>query len=80
MAVLVAGTQPSGQRMCEQKYDGIAGVHAKDGTLKIVPPTQIRFADVTGGGRDDYLLIGWTGVTHAWLNRLPPSYFKTFHP
>ncbi|WP_147268040.1 FG-GAP-like repeat-containing protein [Spongiactinospora rosea] len=60
---------PSGQRMCKQKYDGIAGVHAKDGPVKIVPPTRIRFADITGGGRDDYLLIEPDGTTTAWYNR-----------
>ncbi|RBQ18552.1 hypothetical protein DP939_18815 [Spongiactinospora rosea] len=50
---------------------------AGDGDL---PPKDIQFADLDGDGKDDFLRIGWTGVAHAWLNRLPASYFDTFHP
>ncbi|MFF1278827.1 GDSL-type esterase/lipase family protein [Streptomyces marokkonensis] len=45
-----------------------------------LPPKDIQFADVDGDGKDDFVRIGWTGVTHAWLNALPANYFTTFHP
>ncbi|MEV7011225.1 FG-GAP-like repeat-containing protein [Streptosporangium sp. NPDC051022] len=50
---------------------------AGDGDL---PPKDIQFADLDGDGKADFLRIGWTGVAHAWLNKLPPDYFNTFHP
>ncbi|MFC0865640.1 NPP1 family protein [Sphaerimonospora cavernae] len=45
-----------------------------------LPPKDIQFADIDGDGKADLLRIGWTGVTHAWLNKLPANYFDTFHP
>ncbi|MET3420986.1 hypothetical protein BJ973_000198 [Actinoplanes tereljensis] len=33
-----------------------------------------------GDGKADFSRIGWTGVTHTWLNKLPADYFKVFHP
>lgn len=63
---------PSGSRMCMNKYDGVASVFSKgsSGDRPVIDPTtQIRFADVTGGGRDDYLLIKADGTTTAWYNR-----------
>ncbi|GII87803.1 hypothetical protein Ssi03_57930 [Sphaerisporangium siamense] len=45
-----------------------------------VPPQDVQFADMDGDGKADFVRIGWTGVTHAWLNQLPADYFKTFHP
>ncbi|MFI0425147.1 GDSL-type esterase/lipase family protein [Spongiactinospora sp. 9N601] len=45
-----------------------------------VPPKDVQFADVDGDGKADFLRIGWTGVMHAWLNKLPANYFATFHP
>lgn len=42
-----------------------------------VPPKDVQFADVDGDGRADFLRIGWTGVTHAWLNRLKPDDFRS---
>ncbi|WP_131738384.1 DUF1986 domain-containing protein [Actinomadura roseirufa] len=45
-----------------------------------VPPKDVQFADMDGDGKADFLRIGWTGVTHAWLNKLPANYFDTFHP
>ncbi|MFD4350385.1 FG-GAP-like repeat-containing protein [Streptomyces coelicoflavus] len=45
-----------------------------------VPPKDVQFADVDGDGKADFLRIGWTGVAHAWLNKLAPDYFKEFHP
>jgi len=34
------------------------------------PPSQLRFADIDGDGRDDYLVIDpQGGAVHAWLNR-----------
>ncbi|MCX4971094.1 FG-GAP-like repeat-containing protein [Streptomyces sp. NBC_00654] len=53
------------------------GKIAADGNL---PPKDIQFADLDGDGKDDFVRIGWTGVTHAWLNKLPASYFNSFHP
>ncbi|GAA4237966.1 hypothetical protein GCM10022254_51960 [Actinomadura meridiana] len=50
---------------------------AGDGDL---PPQDIQFADLDGDGKSDFLRIGWTGVAHAWLNKLPSDYFDTFHP
>ncbi|MFI7536759.1 GDSL-type esterase/lipase family protein [Streptosporangium sp. NPDC049376] len=50
---------------------------AGDGDL---PPKDIQFADIDGDGKADFLRIGWTGVTHAWLNKIPADYFDTFHP
>ena len=35
-----------------------------------VPRGDVHFADVGGDGKADYVRIGWTGVTHIWLNRL----------
>ncbi|MFI0422980.1 NPP1 family protein [Spongiactinospora sp. 9N601] len=66
------GENPAGSRMCMKKYDGIASVFSNGSTgdrLKTDPATKIRFADVTGGGRDDYLLIQPDGTTTAWYNR-----------
>ncbi|WP_204021056.1 NPP1 family protein [Sinosporangium siamense] len=63
---------PVGHRMCTKRYDGVASVftNGSDGDrLTIDPSTKIRFADVTGGGRDDYLLIKPDGTTTAWYNR-----------
>jgi lysophospholipase L1-like esterase len=67
---------PSGQRMCMKTYAGDANVYAqgsKDGKpgvpLDIDPNSRIRFADVTGGGRDDYILIGPDDSTSMWANR-----------
>ncbi|MDJ1132990.1 GDSL-type esterase/lipase family protein [Streptomyces iconiensis] len=65
-------SKPSGQRMCTKKYDGVGSVFSKGSTgdrPHIDASTQIRFADVTGGGRDDYLLIEPDGSTTAWYNR-----------
>lgn len=45
-----------------------------------VPPEDIQFADLDGDGKADFLRIGQTGVAHAWLNKLEPDYFDTFHP
>jgi hypothetical protein len=45
-----------------------------------VPPQDIQFADIDGDGRADFLRIERTGVAHAWLNKLPATYFDTFHP
>ncbi|QXJ23900.1 VCBS repeat-containing protein [Actinomadura graeca] len=53
------------------------GKIADDGDL---PPKDIQFADLDGDGKADFVRIGWTGVTHAWLNKLPANYFDTFHP
>ncbi|WP_246006708.1 FG-GAP-like repeat-containing protein [Actinomadura pelletieri] len=53
------------------------GKIADDGDL---PPKDIQFADLDGDGKADFLRIGWTGVAHAWLNKLPFDYFDTFHP
>jgi len=33
-----------------------------------------------GDGKADVSRIGWTAVTHTWLNKLTPAYFSTFHP
>ncbi|GAA0945351.1 NPP1 family protein [Nonomuraea longicatena] len=63
---------PAGARMCMKKYDGVASVFdngSTGGPLAIDPTAKIRFADVTGGGRDDYLVIGQDGATAAWYNR-----------
>ncbi|MER0245470.1 FG-GAP-like repeat-containing protein [Streptomyces sp. HSW2009] len=63
---------PAGSRLCMKPYDGVASVFTKGSTgdrLTINPKTQIRFADVTGGGRDDYLLIEPDGSTTAAYNR-----------
>ena len=43
------------------------GEIAKD---KNVPPNDVQFVDVGGNGRADFVRVGWTGVTHIWLNRL----------
>ncbi|PZG53199.1 hypothetical protein C1I98_05820 [Spongiactinospora gelatinilytica] len=53
------------------------GKIADDGDL---PPKDIQFADIDADGKADFLRIGWTGVTHAWLNKMPKEYFDTFHP
>ncbi|WP_243726200.1 FG-GAP-like repeat-containing protein [Actinomadura rubrisoli] len=53
------------------------GKIAGDGDL---PPKDIQLADLDGDGKADFLRIGWTGVAHAWLNKLPADYFDTFHP
>ncbi|PZG30335.1 hypothetical protein C1I98_31265 [Spongiactinospora gelatinilytica] len=45
-----------------------------------VPPKDVRSADMDGDGKADFVRIGWTGVTHAWLNELPADYLATFHP
>ncbi|GIM94809.1 hypothetical protein Ato02nite_066020 [Paractinoplanes toevensis] len=45
-----------------------------------LPPKEIQFADMDGDGKADFSRIGWTAVTHTWLNKLAPSYFTTFHP
>jgi lysophospholipase L1-like esterase len=45
-----------------------------------LPPKEMQFADMDGDGRADLVRIGWTGVAHAWLNKLAPGYFSTFHP
>ncbi|RBQ15126.1 hypothetical protein DP939_37640 [Spongiactinospora rosea] len=45
-----------------------------------VPPKDVQFADLDGDDKADFVRIGWTGVTHAWLNELPPDDFDTFHP
>ncbi|GAA0954798.1 GDSL-type esterase/lipase family protein [Nonomuraea longicatena] len=45
-----------------------------------LPPKDIQFADLDGDSRDDLVRIGWTGVTRAFLNKLPANYFDTFHP
>jgi hypothetical protein len=29
---------------------------------------RVRFADINGDGRDDYLVVGDTGALHAWIN------------
>lgn len=38
---------------------------------KGLPPLDMRFADMDGDGRDDLVRIGWTGVMHIWLNKVP---------
>lgn len=45
-----------------------------------LPQKDIKFADMDGDGKADFVRIGWTGITHAWLNKLTPEYFDTFHP
>lgn len=41
-----------------------------DLALDDVPPEAIRFADVNGDGRDDYLRVGEDGSVHAYYNLL----------
>ncbi|WP_233636001.1 GDSL-type esterase/lipase family protein [Hymenobacter setariae] len=49
-------------------------------TDKNVPPKDVQFVDIDGDGKADFLRVGWTGIVHAWLNKLSPSYFNTYHP
>ncbi|MDF5756365.1 FG-GAP-like repeat-containing protein [Spongiactinospora sp. TRM90649] len=44
-----------------------------------VPVKDVQFADMDGDGKEDFVRIGWTGVAHVWLNRLPKEYFDTYH-
>lgn len=37
---------------------------------KNVLPHDVQFVDVGGNGKADFVRVGWTGVTHIWLNRL----------
>jgi molecular chaperone DnaK len=65
------GDNPSGARMCMKKYDGVADVfwNGSSGDRPVIESiSQILFADVTGEGRDDYLLIDPFGTTFAWYN------------
>ncbi|MFF4488567.1 FG-GAP repeat domain-containing protein [Streptomyces sp. NPDC001544] len=44
-------------------------------------PSQIRFADVDGDGRDDYLVVNADGEVDAWFNRGGDTYDNDgFHP
>lgn len=43
-------------------------------TDKNVPRADVQFVDVGGDGKADFVRVGWTGVTHIWLNRLNPPY------
>ncbi|MFI0234893.1 FG-GAP repeat domain-containing protein [Streptomyces sp. NPDC017086] len=44
-------------------------------------PSQIRFADVDGDGRDDYLVVNADGEVDAWFNRGGDTYDNNgFHP
>jgi lysophospholipase L1-like esterase len=45
-----------------------------------LPSADIQFYDLDGDGKADFNRIGHTGVTHLWLNKLPPAYFTKFHP
>ncbi|MDK0519220.1 protein kinase [Streptomyces sp. ML-6] len=63
---------PSGARMCMNDYPGTPDVFSDGPTGEqpsVDPKSRIVFADVTGGGRDDYLLIEPDGTTTAWYNR-----------
>ncbi|MFB6500529.1 protein kinase [Streptomyces sp. NPDC002466] len=66
------GESPEGARMCMNDYTGTPDVFSEGATgdrPSVDPKARILFADVTGGGRDDYLLIGPDGTTRAWYNR-----------
>ncbi|WP_158578980.1 FG-GAP-like repeat-containing protein [Spongiactinospora rosea] len=64
-------SKPMGERMCAIQYVGDPHVY-NDGKTggKLTPPAgvKVRFADVTGGGRDDFLIIRPDGTTTAWFN------------
>lgn len=67
---------PSGHRMCAAHYTGTtavlsAGSYGGDNSRPIAvgPNDKIRFADVTGGGRDDYIVIQANDATTMWANR-----------
>ncbi|MFD8823401.1 protein kinase [Streptomyces sp. NPDC059605] len=66
------GESPEGARMCMNDYTGTPDVFSEGATgdrPSVAPKARIRFADITGGGRDDYLLIEPDGTTRAWYNR-----------
>ncbi|MFF4078321.1 protein kinase [Streptomyces sp. NPDC001777] len=63
---------PSGARMCMNDYTGTPDVFSQGATgdrPSVGPKDRVLFADVTGGGRDDYLLVKPDGTTTAWYNR-----------
>ncbi|MET9918389.1 protein kinase [Streptomyces sp. NPDC006435] len=63
---------PAGARMCMNDYTGTPDVFSQGATgdrPSVGPKDRVLFADVTGGGRDDYLLIEPDGTTTAWYNR-----------
>ncbi|MDF5752424.1 FG-GAP-like repeat-containing protein [Spongiactinospora sp. TRM90649] len=65
-------SKPKGQRMCAIPYDGDANVYNEGKTGgKLAPPpgSKVRFADITGRGRDDYLIIRPDGTTAVWINQ-----------
>ncbi|MEU5421198.1 FG-GAP-like repeat-containing protein [Streptomyces sp. NPDC020667] len=45
-----------------------AGRNGRIATGVGVPGDQVRFADVNGDGRADYLVVDKSGAVHAWLN------------
>ncbi|MFF9566228.1 protein kinase [Streptomyces sp. NPDC014685] len=66
------GENPEGARMCMDDYTGTPDVFSQGATgdrPSVGPKDRVLFADVTGGGRDDYLLIKPDGTTTAWYNR-----------
>ncbi|MFI0420252.1 FG-GAP-like repeat-containing protein [Spongiactinospora sp. 9N601] len=64
-------SKPMGERMCAVPFVGDPHVY-NDGKTggKLTPPAgvKVRFADVTGGGRDDFLIMRPDGTTTAWFN------------
>ncbi|RBQ19058.1 hypothetical protein DP939_17980 [Spongiactinospora rosea] len=62
----------------EIRYADINGDKRADRAL--ITAKDAQFAGMDGDGKADVVRIGWTGVTHAWLNELPANRFDTFHP
>ncbi|WP_232295108.1 FG-GAP-like repeat-containing protein [Parafrankia sp. EUN1f] len=56
-----AGTSMDGWRNADMIAAGVAGATR----------AELRFADIDGDGRDDYLLVSPEGRVRAWLNNLP---------
>jgi lysophospholipase L1-like esterase len=54
--------KPGGAGWNWQRFDLIAS------GLRGVPGKDVQFADINGDRKADYLRVGHTGITHAWIN------------
>ncbi len=64
-----ASENPSGSRMCRDRYDGDADVPLTDTADRLPDLREIQFADIDGDKRVDYLWIEPSGRTTVWFNR-----------
>ncbi|WP_061298145.1 FG-GAP-like repeat-containing protein [Herbidospora cretacea] len=65
---LVVGPQGQVRAWLNDRADGSSWKYLGEVAAGAGPREEVRFADLTGDGRDDYLLLGAQGQVRLWVN------------